>query len=173
MGDEAEAWAKERGIDGLKAVKEAFEAARAKCKPAYEALQEAKKTHNGDTAAVAMALESFSSSIRPLLSVSDQAAEVVTKYERRKAEIETGLNARLSEATTQTNDMLSKLKLIEDDAEECADVADQAEMEKCRSAIQSARAKIEKLQKDVFPALKNQQSSSGGGKIDLETEPWK
>merc|ERR1712137_1466198 len=140
MGDEAEAWAKERGIDGLKAVKEAFEAARAKCKPAYEALQEAKKTHNGDTAAVAMALESFSSSIRPLLSVSDQAAEVVTKYERRKAEIETGLNVRLSEATTQTNDMLSKLKLIADDA-------DQAEMEKCRSAIQSARAKIEKLQK--------------------------
>merc|ERR1712137_1223833 len=171
MGDEAEAWAKERGIDGLKAVKEAFEAARAKCKPAYEALQEAKKTHNGDTAAVAMALESFSSSIRPLLSVSDQAAEVVTKYERRKAEIETGLNVRLSEATTQTNDMLSKLKLIEDDAEECADVADQAEMEKCRSAIQSARAKIEKLQKDVFPALKQQENSEC--KIDLETEPWK
>merc|ERR1712137_609940 len=174
MGDEAEAWAKERGIDGLKAVKEAFEAARAKCKPAYEALQEAKKTHNGDTAAVAMALESFSSSIRPLLSVSDQAAEVVTKYERRKAELETGLNVRLSEATTQTNDMLSKLKLIEDDAEECADVADQAEMEKCRGAIRTARAKIEKLQNDVFPGLKNQQSSSGGGgKIDLETEPWK
>merc|ERR1712137_1254058 len=171
--DEAEAWAKERGIDGLKAVKEAFEAARAKCKPAYEALQEAKKTHNGDTAAVAMALESFSSSIRPLLSVSDQAAEVVTKYERRKAEIETGLNVRLSEATTQTNDMLSKLKLIEDDAEECTDVADQAEMEKCRGAIRTARAKIEKLQNDVFPGLKNQQSSSGGGKIDLETEPWK
>merc|ERR1712137_288915 len=140
-----------------------------KCRPAYEALQEAKKTHY-DQNEVAMALESFSPTIKSLLTVSDKAAEVVAKYERRKAELETGLNVRLSEATTQTNDMLSKLKLIEDDAEECADVADQAEMEKCRGAIRTARAKIEKLQNDVFPGLKNQQSSSGGGKIDLETE---
>merc|ERR1712007_285952 len=127
-------------------------------------------THNGDTTAVANALESFSSSIRPLLVVSDQAAEVVTKYERRKAEVETGLNVRLSRATAQTNDMLSKLKLIEDDAEECADAADQAEVERCRSAIQTARAKIEKLQKEVFPELKKQENT--GGKIDLEMEPW-
>merc|ERR1712137_342920 len=170
--DESEAWAKERGIDGLKAVKEAFQLARDKCRPAYEAMQEAKKTHY-DQNEVAMALESFSPTIKSLLTVSDKAAEVVAKYERRKAELETGLNVRLSEATTQTNDMLSKLKLIEDDAEECADVADRAEMEKCRGAIRTARAKIEKLQNDVFPGLKNQQSSSGGGKIDLETEPWK
>merc|ERR1712007_131492 len=121
-------------------------------------------THNGDTTAVANALESFSSSIRPLLVVSDQAAEVVTKYGRRKAEVETGLNVRLSRATAQTNDMLSKLKLIE------ADAADQAEVERCRSAIQTARAKIEKLQKEVFPELKKQENT--GGKVDLEMEPW-
>merc|ERR1712063_57181 len=168
--DEAEAWAKERGIEGLKSVQEAIATAREKCRPAYEALQEAKKTHY-DQNEVAMDLESFSPTIKSLLTVSDKAAEVVAKYERRKAELETGLNVRLSEATTQTNDMLSKLKLIEDDAEECADVADQAEMEKCRSAIQSARAKIEKLQKDVFPALKQQENSEC--KIHLETEPWK
>ena len=36
------------------------------------------------------------------------------------------MNKRLSEAATKTNSMLSKLKLIEDDAEACADVAYQA-----------------------------------------------
>jgi len=169
--DEVEAWAKECGIDGLKAVKDAIESARSKCRPAYEALQEAKKTHQDDSAAIGQALESFSRSIRPLLALADQVSEVVTKYERRKAELETGLNVRMSEATTETNDMLSKLEHIEDDADECADVADPAEMEKCRNAIQAARAKIEKLQKEAFPGLKQQENTSV--KIDLETEPWK
>jgi len=168
--DESEAWAKERGIDGLKAVKEAFQLARDKCRPAYEAMQEAKKTHY-DQNEVAMCLESFSPIVKSLLFVSDKAAEVVAKYERRKAELETGLNVRLSEAATETHSMLTKLKVIEDDAEECGDVADQAEMEKCRGAIRAARAKMEKLQNEVFPALKQQDSSSNSN-IDLETEPW-
>merc|ERR1712137_195814 len=168
--DEAETWATTRGISELKAVKAALEDAREKVRPAYVALQDAKKAHEGDMNAVANALESFSSSIRPLLIVADNAAEVVTKYEKRKAEVETGMNAKISKATTKTNEILSKLKFIEDDAEECADVADQAEIEQCRGAIREARAKIDKLQKEVFPQLKKQGNSSTN--VDLEMEPW-
>merc|ERR1712007_232709 len=59
---------------------------------------------------------------------------------------------------------------IEDDAEECADVADKAEIETCRSAIREARAKIDKLQKEIFPQLK--QTGNSSSNVDLEMEPW-
>jgi len=91
--DEAQAWAKEHGIDGLKSVKEAL-------KENVDPLPRlCKKKRRLTTTRMRLHWPWKLSTSQSMLRVSDTASEVVAKY------------MRLSEAAAEITGMLSKLKL--------------------------------------------------------------
>eukprot|EP00927_Polykrikos_kofoidii_P052882 TRINITY_DN468_c0_g1_i1.p1 TRINITY_DN468_c0_g1~~TRINITY_DN468_c0_g1_i1.p1 ORF type:complete len:638 (+),score=134.01 TRINITY_DN468_c0_g1_i1:79-1914(+) len=163
---EAEELAKARGLDNLKLVKSALERGREKVGVVYEAVVAARSKFGGDFDAILKELDKHDAAMKQVTYESVLAADTVERVNTRKREVEQIFSVTIAGAMTSAMELLERISTVEQDIEDCADIAEKEEIEKCSAACKSARARLEALRGEDLPALKN----AGPENVDLEAD---
>jgi len=169
----AEQLAQEGSISELSRIKTAFKLARQKLEPPYCALQKEKSKYptlesmGGNEKKQMFKL--IAAAIGDCPGVKHAATIVETEVQRvveRKAKARDFRLMRVQNALDQLPSMLEIVERVETDCVELLDVVEAADMEKCRSACEQARAGIMAAQTVELPALQEQLPRC----VDLESD---
>lgn len=163
----AEQLAEERGLMSSAFVHDALIQARDRMKPVHDALMRARGKHGSDTKSqdkVMAEMKPYEEAINHLSEVAYRASAAVEMIVQRKAFVDNLYAQKLNKVLIETVGFIDAIKEAEQDAAECADIAEPAEIEQLQQACKAARVSIEAMRKETIPRLK----AKGPPAVNLE-----